>query len=333
MSGPPGARFPELDEHGLFSSDEENFLPSGLFQSVDPTGSLMAPPSTGTMEPGVPGAPASLGELGDTKAEHPTPADATSGSQLDLSNLDTIGLEFARAAGLLEPMPEAVAEPPPPDALPGATHGATLSSEESVSPGAQDFRLMLRAWQNELHAPEILPWAGGPFGRLFQSIREQRDVIDDLKAGGTEDAFIAVIMQTDLERVKYVLRAYVKARLSKINQFCHNILFQPVLRERLTPRERAYARRMQTIWDSHILSSAVGALPPLFAKLEDPHHSNMIRTPNLDALVFVRALTPEGVTLEIEDGAKEVNLLQGGISTVTYAEIEELLLQSQVELL
>ncbi|KAI8868755.1 GINS complex, Sld5 component [Ramicandelaber brevisporus] len=82
------------------------------------------------------------------------------------------------------------------------------------------------AWQNERWAPELLPCDL----YLLDDITEMLDfqmttVVDKLRdKGKPEEDFKAVLYETELERVRFMLRSYLRTRLAKIEKYALHYL-------------------------------------------------------------------------------------------------------------
>lgn len=102
--------------------------------------------------------------------------------------------------------------------------------------------------------------------------------------------FALIVIQTELERYKYLVRSYLRARISKIDRHTLHYLSTDNLRSRLSEMELAYATRHQALLHNHYLSSFLSSFPPQLQNLNDAAGINMVETPDLDAAVFIRLL-------------------------------------------
>lgn len=110
-----------------------------------------------------------------------------------------------------------------------------LQTYDSTESSSNDLQRLQTLWTAELAAPELLPYPGELVERLMQRLRQQLDVIEGLGAEYTDarEGFKNVILQTEVERVKYLLRVYLRTRLSKVrvwpSSFPISIPFQQLL--------------------------------------------------------------------------------------------------------
>ena len=103
--------------------------------------------------------------------------------------------------------------------------------------------------------------------------------------------FALIVIQTELERYKFIMRSYLRARIAKIDRHTLHYLSTPALRARLSPTELAYATRHQALLHNHYLSSFLSSFPPSLQNLNDTAGNiSMIDAPDLDTAVFIRLL-------------------------------------------
>lgn len=102
--------------------------------------------------------------------------------------------------------------------------------------------------------------------------------------------FALIVIQTELERFKYLVRSYLRARISKIDRHTLHYLSTDALRARLSEMELAYATRHQALLHNHYLSSFLSSFPSALQNLNDSAGINMVETPDLESAVFIRLL-------------------------------------------
>ena len=66
--------------------------------------------------------------------------------------------------------------------------------------------------------------------------------------------------ELELERMRWLLRAYLRTRLLKINTHAFTILLSPGLKSRLTAAEVEYAEGYVTLVEEHVKASVTGRL-------------------------------------------------------------------------
>ncbi|KAG0253473.1 GINS complex subunit [Mortierella polycephala] len=104
-------------------------------------------------------------------------------------------------------------------------------------------KFLTQAWINERAAPDILKYEQASVDGLLAKIDEQTMVIDELDSGKDTSVIISILYQTELERIKFVLRSYLRTRISKIEKYCQFILADTNSKRRLSKAEILYAEK------------------------------------------------------------------------------------------
>ncbi|KAK3382991.1 hypothetical protein B0T24DRAFT_29730 [Lasiosphaeria ovina] len=162
----------------------------------------------------------------------------------------------------------------------------------------RDLQDLTRAWVAERCAPELLQWpANDLFERVNENIKRQIEKVEEMTGDmDPKTNFVLIVLQTELERFKYLVRSYLRARIAKID--CHTLHYLSTddLRSRLSEMELAYATRHQALLHNHYLSSFLSSFPPALQNLNDTAGNvTMIDAPDLDSAVFVRLLRDTAV--------------------------------------
>ncbi|KAI8684349.1 DNA replication complex GINS protein SLD5 [Fusarium keratoplasticum] len=178
----------------------------------------------------------------------------------------------------------------------------------------RDLQALTRLWVAERSAPELLEWpTDGLFERVNARIKSQIEKVEDMTGDmDPKTNFALIVIQTELERYKFLVRSYLRARIAKIDKHTLHYLSSQELRERLSPTEVAYATRHQALLHNHYLSSFLASFPQQLQNLNDTAGNiSMIDSPDLDTAVFIRMLkdgdvhgegTDADVTLPAENG-------------------------------
>ncbi|KAJ7594481.1 GINS complex Sld5 component [Mycena floridula] len=194
---------------------------------------------------------------------------------------------------------------------------------------------LIRHWMNERHAPDILPAQEQLLGTLLDHIRRQTDAVQALRgdpSSSEEEHIRIMLVQTEVERVKFIVRSYVCTRLYKIEKYARFIATSPDLQSRITVAERAHASRQAKITENHFHVSVLQSLPESQSYLDDTpiFMPPMVTPPDTSRPVFVRALR-DCRPFNLSDG-KRMQLQKGQISLTAYSVIEHLVLSGDVEL-
>ncbi|KAG7085682.1 hypothetical protein E1B28_003227 [Marasmius oreades] len=194
---------------------------------------------------------------------------------------------------------------------------------------------LTRHWMNERHCPDILPAEDELLSSLLDHIRRQSEAVQLLRgelSTSEEEHLRIMLVQTEVERIKFVLRSYIRTRLWKIEKYARHIVGNEEMQARLTTSELEHARRFAKLTDQHFHHSVLQSLPEMRVDLDDEPMlaPSMVTQPDLKRPVFVHALTTCPI-IQFEDGTS-LQMNKGHISLMAYAAAEKLLLRGDVEL-
>ncbi|KAJ7764747.1 hypothetical protein B0H16DRAFT_1673941 [Mycena metata] len=214
-----------------------------------------------------------------------------------------------------QPMPDFLPEEPLPDETP--------------------LEQLTRHWMNERHAPDILPAQDVLLSSLLDHIRRQSDTIQLLRGdpSTSEEEHIRIMLaQTEVERVKFIVRSYVRTRLYKIETYARYIIANEEVQTRITTAERDYASRHAHLIDRHFYSSVLQSLPESQAGLDDiPNFimPPMVTEPDTTRAVFAHAR--KGTIARTPEG-KTVDLAKGSLTLLSFSAVSDLVSSGDVQL-
>lgn len=155
--------------------------------------------------------------------------------------------------------------------------------------------------------------------------------------------FSLIIIQTEVERWKFLVRSLLRARTAKIDKY---LLWY--LREdegRLGEQERAYAERHQALLEGQYHASFLGAFPEGLRGLEDKvGGANMVEGPDVEGAVFARGLGPRdgaegedgegGARFRVRgrDGDGVANVERGEVVVARWADVRDSVAKGELEL-
>ncbi|KAG8674533.1 GINS complex subunit [Fusarium poae] len=171
-------------------------------------------------------------------------------------------------------------------------------SSHGIPSETRDLQALTRLWIAERSAPELLEWpTDGLFERVNARIKSQIEKVEDMTGDmDPKTNFALIVIQTELERYKFLVRSFLRARIAKIDKHTLHYLSSQELRDRLSPTEVAYATRHQALLHNHYLSSFLGSFPQQLQNLNDTAGNiSMIDSPDLDTAVFIRMLRDKDV--------------------------------------
>lgn len=212
----------------------------------------------------------------------------------------------------------------------GGAAGATAAHAAAPAGGLYAINTVLsqlrQAWINERVAPELLPFETAAYEHVRGQLESQRKALDARGADreGTAAAF-KHLYEMDLDRLRYLLAAYTRVRLAKIQQLYMWLSARPaVVTSVLSPDEARflaeYSRlRQRHLWStvlSHIADDGGGGSSARAARRAEAVDADLAadarssRLP-LDRHVFVRVLDDIGA-VRAASGADEDDGDTGG---------------------
>ncbi|KAK7028267.1 DNA replication complex GINS protein SLD5 [Favolaschia claudopus] len=207
--------------------------------------------------------------------------------------------------------------------------------EEEPLPEQTPLEQLTRHWMNERHAPDILPAQDVLLSSLLDHIRRQSETIQLLRGdpSTSEEEHIRIMLaQTEVERVKFIVRSYVRTRLFKIENYARYIIANEDVQSRITMAERDYASRHAHLLDQHFHVSVLRSLPESQAGLDDiPNFimPPMVTEPDTTRAVFAHAR--KSTTVKTPEGAV-IDLAKGSLTLLSFSAVADLIADGTVEL-
>ncbi|OAA82430.1 DNA replication complex GINS protein sld5 [Akanthomyces lecanii RCEF 1005] len=199
----------------------------------------------------------------------------------------------------------------------------------------RDLQALTRRWVAERSAPELLDWpSDGLFERVNDQIKAQIEKIEDMTGDmDPKTNFALIVLQTELERYKFLVRSYLRARIAKIDKHTLHYLSTEELRGRLSSTELAYATRHQALLHNHYLSSFLASFPEKLQNLNDTAGNiSMIDSPDMDTAVFVRMLRDRDVYGRGTDRDNTLPTSNGDVLILRWSSAKQLVLDMDAEL-
>ncbi|ORX87417.1 GINS complex, Sld5 component [Anaeromyces robustus] len=194
-----------------------------------------------------------------------------------------------------------------------------------------DVILLMKSWINERCSPDILPY-NNLVNDLLEQLEVQSEIIEANKNENVNAAFQNMLCQQEMDRVKFILRNYLRTRLYKIEKYANYIYHNSAYYERLSDKEIIYCEHYKELVDAHLFKSSLETAPTFLQNLNEP---NMIVKPVLDEPVFCRVKEDLGdVQIQGSQGTSlTVTLKKNNIFMLRYKAIESFLEEGKVELL
>ncbi|SAM07532.1 hypothetical protein [Absidia glauca] len=212
------------------------------------------------------------------------------------------------------------------DTQPSSLYANDSSNEDSVV-------ILTRLWMNERNAPELLPYQKQLIDNLIEMIEDQA-MMDEMTSN-LESKFASMLYQTEMERIRYLIKSYLRTRLFKIEKYTLELLRKPDYAEIMSSQEIVYARRYQELIEVHNHESFLQQLPTTQHKQDEKAGDlDMVVSANLEAPVFCRVLDDIGeIQWAVNDSAETTVLEKDGTYIIRYRAIQEYLKEERIQLI
>ena len=180
--------------------------------------------------------------------------------------------------------------------------------------------------------------------RVTESVDGQESTVAASRASATAgttsaaDDLTAHVYHAELNRVRFLLRAYYRTRLFKIETHAVYVLKEPEVLEKLSEQEKEYATSYANIVEEHF-GSLLGQMPEgygsMLQQIEEADASwDMVPEPNFDKHVFCKVNEDRGdVMLDPDDPENTMDLEQNDIIMIRYRLIKKLMEEEVVDLM
>lgn len=193
-------------------------------------------------------------------------------------------------------------------------------------------RSLKQAYINEKAAPELLRYAQELVADTQEGIAKQEALLDEWDSDREQD-LVAGILRCELQRVRYLLRGYLRTRIRKIEDYVMAILDDPAETAKLSAQEEAYAFEFFRQFGRHMSSQLLEHLPKSFEAMakecSESETKDMVDKPDLESHVFCRVLEDCG---DVDVGITTIPFKQGDLYVVSYQWIRQLLAEDYVNL-
>ncbi|ETO35989.1 DNA replication complex GINS protein SLD5 [Reticulomyxa filosa] len=142
-------------------------------------------------------------------------------------------------------------------------------------------------------------------------------------------SLILHLYEMEMERIKYILHSYLRARIWKIQQYSRFILSNQDEIEKLSQHELMFAKKYLDLNDKHLGHLFVDRLP---AKLQNLSDEKMINKPILHKHVIMRLSESVGTYL-LDHPSQQIELNEGDILVCRYLPFRKLLDVGTIDLL
>lgn len=205
---------------------------------------------------------------------------------------------------------------------------------QSAPQESTDLQLLTRTWIAERCAPELLPYPSELMDRVLSRISKQIEVIED--ATGNMDPktnFKVIILQTELERFKFLVRSLLRSRIAKLDAHPLHYATLDSKESMLGREEMQYLQHHQALLSQHYDASFMGSFPTVLQRMDDTAGGiSMVDRPDVDKAVFVRVLKDCGEVVVPGTDVK-AEFRRGDIWVVRWSAVRERVLGGDVEVI
>lgn len=218
-----------------------------------------------------------------------------------------------------------------------STSGMPFDTQDgpSLDMGGNDFQLLKRALLNERMAPEILQYKEDLVERVKSGLQRQEQELEAMESQKEMD-MVRQVLAYERDRVRYLLKSYLRARLFKIQQFAGSILDSSELRSRLSSQERTFTQNFFVAAGRHFKTGVLDELPPHYQSLvkryEAEQDKKLLDKPDMSKYVFCEVLDDCGQVPDGPDG-QTADLRGGDMMVIKYTTVQHLVEAGRVALL
>ena len=89
---------------------------------------------------------------------------------------------------------------------------------DAIPQETRDLQDLTRSWVAERVAPELLPYPESLMERVLERIRRQIELVEEQTGNmDPKTGFRLIVVQTELERFKFLVRSFLRARIAKVS--------------------------------------------------------------------------------------------------------------------
>ncbi|TNN57269.1 DNA replication complex GINS protein SLD5 [Liparis tanakae] len=208
-------------------------------------------------------------------------------------------------------------------------------TQEDVMTPTELIAKLEEAWLNEKFSPELLENKSEVVECVMEQLSHMEANLQRVKKGDTK----ASIHRMEMDRIRFVLSSYLRARLQKIEKFFPHVLEREKTRGEgdpslLSPEEFAFAKEYYANTETYLKAIALKRMPP---NLQTVDMLKAVPEPCLDSFVFLRVKEKqENILVEPEtDDQREyaVDLEEGSQHLMRYRTIAPLVSIGAVQLI
>ncbi|KAI9357637.1 hypothetical protein DFJ73DRAFT_657115 [Zopfochytrium polystomum] len=221
-----------------------------------------------------------------------------------------------------------------------------------------DASLLTQCWINERTAPEILAFQDVLVANLLELIEAQvgTQIADQMDPEDPDTPLKRLIFLNEVERIKFVIRSYLRTRIAKIERQTLHVITDKETRARLSDDELEFAEALHDRTRAHYHRSFLDSFPESSQRLDEVYPERQLSMgelhfsaklplilghllleqvagPGMDNAVFCRVKEDIGdYELNEKNPGETVELHKDDLLLLRYASIRGLLAEGKVEL-
>ncbi|CUM51809.1 DNA replication complex GINS protein SLD5 [Debaryomyces fabryi] len=191
---------------------------------------------------------------------------------------------------------------------------------------------------NERMSPDLLPYKHELLKEVLTQLSNQQQYLLDSHEYGDSNVESGIvtgdfklqlmIIETDIERLNYLVRLYLRTRLAKIDKFTIHYINETSNedstddRSLLSPEETDYMHKHFKILTQLYNNSFLKKMPHFLTLLDDTSGGqSMISVPDINQPVFIKVVTRVPIIINLDED-EDLELVENGIYVVKYSLIK-----------
>lgn len=210
------------------------------------------------------------------------------------------------------------------------------SSNKAISSNVNIYDELVKAMLNERMAPDLLPYQHKLINEVLTKLSNQQQYLSDSHEYGDTNASSGIvdgdfklqlmIIETEIERLSYMLRLYLRSRLSKIDKYTIHYISETSNPEEgsqedsllVSKQEMEYMHQHFKILTQLYNNSFLKKMPHFLTFLDDTSGGqSMISKPPVNNHVFVKLVSKKPFVISLDED-EDLELTENGIYVVKY---------------
>lgn len=237
------------------------------------------------------------------------------------------------------------------DILQEFENSARASSRVTKPHQTDLYAQLVTAMVNERMAPDVLPYQGQLLSQVLDLLSQQQQYLLDSHEYGDSNAGSGVIssdfklqlmiVETEVERLNYLVRLYLRVRLAKLDKF--NIFYinkaastastDGSADQLLSPGEVDYIHKHFKILTQLYNACFLKKMPHFLTLLDDTSGGQlMVSEPDIHHPVFIKVITKFPISVRV-DAEEVLELERDGIYVVKYSLVRKYVEIGDVQLI